>query len=221
MKIGQLPTVNRILKREFEAGHAPVNELIKVQSRDPFKVLVTTILSARTKDETTAVVATRLFKTIRRPNDLEKLTQKQLERLILPIGFFRTKARHLRQLPGALAREFGGRVPATIDELCRLPGVGRKTANLVMTLAFDEPAICVDVHVHRISNRLGLVRTATPHETETALRALLPKRYWKSWNLYLVSFGQTVCLPRRPRCEVCPLRRYCDRVDVEARAATP
>ena len=110
------------------------------------------------------------------------------------------------QLPGAIDREFTGRIPDTVEELCRLPGVGRKTANLVVAVAFDKPAVCVDVHVHRISNRLGLVRTRTPLETEMALRKTLPVRYWKTWNRFLVSFGQTVCLPRKPKCAACAIR---------------
>ena len=117
-------------------------------------------------------------------------------------------------LPAAVNSLYGGTIPGTIEELVTLPGVGRKTANLVVVEAFDKPGICVDVHVHRICNRLGLVRTRTPHETEKALRAVLPTRYWKFWNRYLVAFGQTVCLPLRPRCAACPIRRYCDRAGV-------
>jgi endonuclease III len=188
---------------------------MEARTEDPFCALVATILSARTKDETTAAVCQRLFKGVRKPHDFDRLTQRQLQRLIFPIGFFRTKARHLKQLPSVLDRLFGGRIPDTLDDLCRLPGVGRKTANLVLTLAFDQPAICVDVHVHRISNRLGLVKTVTPFATEMALRRVLPRRYWKTWNFYLVSHGQTVCAPRNPRCAQCRIFRFCRRRGVQ------
>ncbi len=214
MDIKDIPAVNRMLKREYARHEAPIIELLQAQTRDPFKILVATILSARTKDETTSAVARRLFETVHTPDDLRRLTTRRIEKLIFPIGFFRTKARHLHALPDVLDHEFGGQIPRTIDELCRLPGVGRKTANLVVTVAFDKPGICVDVHVHRICNRLGLLRTRTPHETEMRLREILPRRYWKTWNRQLVSFGQTRCRPIGPQCADCPLVSYCDRVGV-------
>jgi len=216
MKVADIPSVNRILKREYLAHKAPILELIKVKTDDPFKVLVATILSARTRDETTAEVSARLFSKVDRPADLRRFNQRQMEKLILPIGFYRTKAKHLRQLPDALDKLFGGKIPDGIDDLCKLPGVGRKTANLVRSVAFDKPAICVDVHVHRISNRLGLLRTKTPLETEMRLRKALPLRYWKTWNRYLVSYGQRICTPTRPHCGDCPLHARCSRVGVTA-----
>ncbi|NQT91396.1 MAG: endonuclease III [Lentisphaerae bacterium] len=215
MKVTDIPPVNRLLKREYEAHAAPILELIKVKTDDPFKVLVATILSARTRDETTAEVSARLFKAVHRPADLRRFTQRQMEKLILPIGFYRTKAKHLRELPRVLDELFEGRIPDEIDDLCKLPGVGRKTANLVRSVAFDKPAICVDVHVHRISNRLSLLRTKTPLETEMRLRKILPLRYWKTWNRYLVSFGQRVCTPIGPRCGSCPLYSHCSRIGVK------
>ena len=207
--------VNRALKRAYGEQRAPIIDLIKVKTNSPFRILVATILSARTRDETTAEVCARLFVKVRKPADFRRYSVKQIEKLIFPIGFFRTKARHLRALPEALDEHFAGRIPETIDALCRLPGVGRKTANLVVALAFDKPAICVDVHVHRITNRLGLLKTKTPLDTEMALRKILPTRYWKTWNSYLVSFGQTLCFPRNPRCDLCPIHPYCNRVDVQ------
>ncbi|MDD5708575.1 MAG: endonuclease III, partial [Kiritimatiellae bacterium] len=177
---------------------------------DPFRVLLGTILSARTKDACTAGACERLFTRVTTPHDLRALSLREIERLIFPVGFFRTKARMLQRLPDVLEQRFGGRLPETVEELCELPGVGRKTANLVVALGFGKPAICVDVHVHRICNRLGLIRTHTPFESEMALRKLLPVRYWRTWNSYLVSFGQTRCLPRRPRCDGCPIRAWCD-----------
>jgi endonuclease III len=152
-----------------------------------------------------------LFRTVKKPRDFDRLSVPQLEKLIFPIGFYHTKARHLKQLPGALNALFDGRIPDRIEDLVQLPGVGRKVANLVRAVAFDKPAICVDVHVHRICNRLGLLKTRDPFETEMTLRKILSVRYWITWNSYLVSFGQTVCAPVGPRCSLCPLTRYCDR----------
>lgn len=214
MQLKDVATVHRILASHYAARRAPIVDLIKAQTRDPFKILVATILSARTRDEMTSEVCRRLFRTVQTPEDLDSLTRRQLERLIFPIGFFRTKAKHLKQLRAALNSRFEGQIPDTVEQLCELPGVGRKTANLVVVQAFDKPAICVDVHVHRICNRLGFVKTTTPFETETALRKKLPKRFWKTWNSFLVSYGQTVCKPQRPQCGSCAIRRYCDRVGV-------
>jgi len=215
MKPSDIPEVNRLLKREYEKRRAPVVEFIQEQTRNPFKVLVTTILSARTKDGTTAEATRRLFSVVNNPHDLRSVPPETLESLIFPVGFYRVKARHLKQLPDALDRLFGGRIPDTVEELCTLPGVGRKTANLVVSVAFDKQAICVDVHVHRISNRLGLIKTKTPFETEMTLREILPARYWKTWNSHLVSFGQTLCTPLRPQCHRCPIHKFCNRVDVK------
>ncbi len=204
-------TVNRRLKKEYLSKKAPIVDLIKIETQDPFRILVATILSARTKDETTSEVCGRLFKVVENPHDFDGLSRKQLEKLIFPIGFHHTKAKHLKELPGALDREFSGVIPRTIDGLCKLPGVGRKTANLVVAMAFDKPAICVDVHVHRICNRLGLLKTKTPLETEMKLREILPKRYWKTWNSYLVSYGQTLCAPIGPHCSTCVIPEFCPR----------
>ena len=215
MPASSVARIHRALEREYQKHRAPVVELIKARTRDPFKILISTILSARTKDETTAKASIRLFKKVNIPADLKALTAKQIERLIYPVGFYRTKAKHLKALPGAMDEISCGKVPDTIDDLCKLPGVGRKTANLVVVAAFDKPGICVDVHVHRISNRLGLLRTETPFETEMALRKLLPGRYWKTWNRYLVSFGQTICRPIGPKCAECPIYSICKRVGVD------
>ena len=210
MKPSDIPAVNRLLKKEFARQHAPIIELVAAQTRDPFHVLVGTILSARTKDACTAGAVRRLFAEISSPDDLREIPLERLEKLIFPVGFYHEKARHLKALPDVLQTKFGGVLPDTVEALCELPGVGRKTANLVVALGFDKPAICVDVHVHRISNRLGLLQTKTPFETEMALRQILPVRYWKTWNSYLVSFGQTRCAPRNPRCDDCPIRAFCN-----------
>ncbi len=208
-----LVAINRALKREFKAHSAPIIELIEAQTHDPFCVLVGTILSARTKDACTAGAVKRLFAEAKderfAPEDLERLEEGEIEKLIYPVGFFRDKARHLKELPKALKERFGGVLPHTVEELCELPGVGRKTANLTVAVGFDLPAICVDVHVHRICNALRLVDTKKPVETEMELRRILPVRYWKTWNSYLVSFGQTRCDPVRPKCEGCPIAEYC------------
>ena len=216
--------VDKALKKEFVAHPAPIIELIEAHTHDPFCVLVGTILSARTKDACTAGAVRRLFAAMRTavgdasetgcggargPVALERLTVLEIEKLIYPVGFYRDKARHLHELPRVLREKFGGVLPKTVEELCELPGVGRKTANLTVAVGFDLPAICVDVHVHRISNRLQFVKTKTPLETEMALRKLLPVKYWKTWNSHLVSFGQTRCGPLRPKCEGCPIRRVC------------
>ncbi|MFZ4395717.1 MAG: endonuclease III domain-containing protein [Kiritimatiellia bacterium] len=204
-----IEAVVRALRRRYTSEPSPVADFQRVRTHDPFRVLVATILSARTKDATTSAVCVRLFERVSTLEALQAVPVAALERLIYPVGFYRTKARHLHALPEVVAREFGGRIPHSIEELVRLPGVGRKTANLVVTDAFGGEGLCVDVHVHRISNRLGLIRTRTPAESEHALRALLPKRYWSEWNPLLVAFGQTVCRPRSPSCASCPLARRC------------
>jgi endonuclease III len=216
MTPASIPAIHRILKQYFEQTQSPVAHFMEVRTLDPFRVLVATILSARTKDQTTTLATERLFKEVQTLDALGKLPLKTLETLIFPVGFYRTKARMLAKLPAAVQTLYGGIIPETVEELIKLPGVGRKTANLVVTEAFDKHGICVDIHVHRISNRLGLLKTSTPEQSEIMLRKLLPKRYWKTWNRYLVAFGQTLCLPRTPRCNVCPIARYCKRVGVHA-----
>ena len=214
MTIADIPAVDKALKKEFKAHAAPIIELIEAQTHDPFCVLVGTILSARTKDACTAGAVRRLFSTVRRtpaftPEDLERLSVEEIEKLIYPVGFYHDKARHLKELPKVLKEKFGGVLPHTVEELCELPGVGRKTANLTVAVGFDLPAICVDVHVHRICNWLKLVKTSKPVETEMALRKILPVKYWKTWNSHLVSFGQTRCDPVRPKCGGCPIAKFC------------
>ena len=175
-------------------------------------MLVGTILSARTKDQCTAGAVKRLFARMggmATPDALEAIPVPELEKLIFPVGFYHDKARHLHDLPKVLREKFGGVLPHTVEELCELPGVGRKTANLTVAVGFNLPAICVDVHVHRITNRWHLIKTKTPLETEMALRKILPVRYWKTWNSHLVSFGQTRCFPRNPNCADCPISPYC------------
>jgi endonuclease-3 len=185
------------------------------RSRDPFRVLIACLLSLRTKDETTGPASERLFVLADTPEAMLRLSPRQIERAIFPVGFYRTKARVVLGVCRDLIERFGSTVPDSIDVLLTLHGVGRKTANLVVTQAFNKPGICVDTHVHRISNRLGYVKTRTPEETETALRARLPRRYWIGYNDLLVSFGQNMCLPVSPRCSQCPVGGACPRVGVK------
>ena len=209
MEVRDLPKVVAALKREFESRRAPIMELVAAQTGDPFAILLGTILSARTKDACTAAAITRLLAVADTPEKLEALDVAEIGRLIFPVGFYRMKAQHLKALPAVLREKFGGVLPSTVEELCELPGVGRKTANLVVALGFQKPAICVDVHVHRISNRFGLVKTETPFDTEMALLKILPVKYWMTWNSYIVAFGQNRCYPRNPRCEGCPVAKWC------------
>lgn len=204
--------VMKALGEHFGAVKTPIVDLIQATTQDPFKVLVATILSARTKDETTAAAVNRLFARVSNADELRKLSIEEIGRLIYPVGFYNAKAMHLKELPDVLEREFGGEVPSEIDELLKLPGVGRKTANLVRAVAFSLPAICVDVHVHRICNRWGYIQTKTPLESEMALRVKLPARHWLNINSYVVAFGQNLCSPRAPKCGKCPIYQYCQRV---------
>jgi endonuclease-3 len=206
----------RTLAREIDGLELPAVEKISEASQeDPFQVLISTLLSARTQDATTAAASARLFKVARTPRTMGALSVKQIERLIYPVSFYRHKARHLKATCRILADRFGGRVPETMEELLTLPGVGRKTANLVLILAFKSARnICVDTHVHRISNRLGWVDTRTPDETEQALYAATASRWWPSINLYLVTWGQNVCRPMYPRCGICMIREFCPRIGV-------
>ncbi len=212
-----IDTIYRILEKQFNSYPSPVVDLIEAQTKDPFKILVTTILSARTKDQTTSDVVHRLFKKISVPEDIDKYSVEELERMVYPVGFFRNKAKYLKELPRVLKDKFNNNVPDEIDELIMLPGVGRKTANLVRAIAFKKPAICVDIHVHRISNRFGYIKIKTPFESEMVLRGKLPKKYWINYNSFLVAFGQNHCTPRNPKCSTCLLYDECERVGVETK----
>ena len=210
--------VMRTLARAIAGMELPAIEKISdAHKTDPFKILVGTLLSARTQDATTHAASARLFRAARTPRAMAKLSVEEIERLIYPVSFYRNKARYVKATCEALVSEHGGIVPNTMEALVRLPGVGRKTANLVMTLAFaSRKNICVDIHVHRISNRLGWVTTRHPEETEMALYRVTPKRWWPFINLYLVTWGQNVCRPVYPRCGACVLSRHCPRVGVMA-----
>jgi len=184
-------------------------------ARDPFRILIGCLLSLRTKDETTGPASARLFALADTPAGILALPARTIERVIFPVGFYRTKARVLHRVCRDLIERFDGRVPSHLDDLLTLHGVGRKTANLVVTFAFGLPGICVDTHVHRISNRLGWIRTRTPAHTEAALRQRLPRRHWIGLNDLLVSFGQNLCRPTSPHCSCCPVQDLCPRVGVQ------
>ena len=209
--------IHKVLGKEVKNYKVPIVDLVEIQTKDPFKILVATLLSARTKDEVTAKASAKLFKKVNSFSDLNKLTVKQVEKLIYPVGFYKTKAKHLKQLPIIIKEKFNNKTPKTIEELIELPGVGRKTANLVLAIAFKIPAICVDTHVHRIMNRFGYVKTNSPLQTEMLLRKKLPKKYWLTINSILVAFGQNLCKPLNPRCDSCPVKDYCKRVGVKTK----
>ena len=214
MKDREIHAAIRILRREVPQWETPIVTLMAETYGSPFRVLISCILSLRTQDSTTAQASQRLFALADSPQSMLKLTAKKIEKTIYPVGFYRTKAKVIREICAVLIRHYAGRVPDDIDELLKLKGVGRKTANLVVTLGYRKPGICVDTHVHRISNRWGYVRTKKPEETEFALRDKLPKIYWIEYNDLLVSFGQHLCRPISPLCSQCPVDKYCDKVGV-------
>ena len=209
-----LPKMLSALRKETRQWKTPIVGTFAAGENALFKVLISTVLSLRTKDKTTEEASHRLFGAAQTPAELLKLSVVQIEKLIYPVGFYHTKARNLLKICEQLQDRFGGIVPGTLDELLSLPGVGRKTANLVVTVGYGKPGICVDTHVHRISNRWGLVKTRTPEETEMALRRVLPKRYWIEYNDLLVAFGQNLCVPVSPFCSRCKLKEQCPRIGV-------
>ena len=204
MKIDE---IMQLLKKE----DSPRSEFVKYMEdvHDPFLVLISCILSLRTKDETTYPATLRMLKLGRTPKDFASMDEEILSQAIYPVGFYRNKARQIIELSKELVEKYDSKVPSEIDELVKFNGVGRKTANLTLAKGFQIPAICVDVHVHRISNRLGYVSTKTPDETEMELRKKLPKKYWLDINTILVTHGQKICKPQRPLCEKCCISKYC------------
>lgn len=202
------------LRRAMPQFVQPLIEGMGNDAHTPFRVLIATILSLRTKDTLTAVVAPRLFAVADTPQTMLALDEERLAQLIYPVGFYRNKAKAILQTCAILLERFDGYVPTDLDTLLTLPGVGRKTANLVLTAGFGLPGICVDTHVHRITNRWGYVHTTTPEQTEFALRAQLPAEYWIEINRLLVTLGQNICHPTSPRCSACPVVAWCARVGV-------
>ena len=197
------------LRKQAAGWNVPVVTLTAISSKSPFRVLISTVLSLRTKDETTAEASTRLFREASTPHSVLKLEEKRVRELIYPVGFYRVKAKNIIGICEKLIDEYDGRVPDSLDELLKFRGVGRKTANLVLSLGYGKSAICVDIHVHRISNRWGYVDTENPYETEMALREKLPREHWIEYNSLLVALGQQICRPVSPLCSLCPLSGCC------------
>jgi endonuclease III len=215
MRQDQITAALRIVKREILQWEEPVLGVVARESnRDPFRILISCLLSLRTKDKTTNEASVRLYALAHQPATMLVLPLRKIERAIYPVGFYRTKAKSIHAICRRLLEVYGGTVPESIDELVTLSGVGRKTANLVVTVAYGKPGICVDIHVHRISNRWGYVRTKTPEDTEQALRRKLPAQHWITFNDLLVPYGQHLCQPVSPFCSQCKLTEYCDRVGV-------
>jgi endonuclease-3 len=203
------------IKKEMIRYNVPYVVSLSDKTEDPFKVLISAMLSARTKDEATSKASKKLFSIADTPSKLMRLSEKQIEELIFPVGFYKTKASRLKQVARMIVEKYNGKVPSELEKLLELPGVGRKTANLVLTLGFGKYGICVDTHVHRIVNRWNYVATKTPIETELALREKLPRKYWKIINTLLVAFGQTICKPISPLCSKCPISNYCPKRGVD------
>jgi endonuclease III len=203
------------LLKAMPGYNVPIVTLIAVQEKDPFKILISAILSTRTKDETTAAGSERLFTKAPDAESLNRLPLKQIEKLIYPIGFYRNKAIAVKSAAKRILEYHGGKVPDTIEELLAFDGVGRKVANLVLGEAFATPAICVDIHVHRISNRMGIIKTTDTHETELDLEKILPRKHWIRYNTCLVAHGQHTCKPISPFCSRCVIKDHCKRIGVE------
>ena len=214
MRDADIHAVVSEIKKTIRRWKEPVLGVVARETRDPFRILIACVLSLRTKDQTTADASRRLFQLADTPESMKALSIRTIEKAIYPVGFYKNKAKQIREICRSLLRDFGGRVPHTIEELLTLKGVGRKTANLVVTVGYRRPGICVDIHVHRISNRWGYVQTKTPEETERALRQKLPAKYWITFNDWLVPFGQHLCRPISPFCSQCPVSQYCKRVGV-------
>jgi len=215
METATLEKVLRVLRRAVRAWKVPAVGIVAERATDrPFETLVGTILSLRTKDAVTEQASRRLLSRAPTPEAIASLPIAQIEELIYPVGFYHTKARNLRETSRILLRDYDGKVPRKMDELLKLPGVGRKTANLVITVGYGGYGVCVDTHVHRISNRWGYVETKTPEETEFALRKKLPRKHWRTYNDLLVTFGQNMCVPISPWCSKCPVEQYCEKVRV-------
>jgi len=202
------------LRDAYKAFREPMVTAMSRRTTDPFSILIATLLSLRTRDEQTHHAAERLFELASTPEDMGRLPAGRIEKAIFPVGFYRTKARRILEVCAILNDRFQGKVPDDLDTLLELPGVGRKTANLVLNKGFGKLGICVDTHVHRVSNRLGYVASRTPEETEMALRQKLPEKYWIEYNDLLVAFGQNICKPLSPRCSVCPVFDQCLRIGV-------
>ncbi len=213
--LNHLATALRVLKKEAKQWKPPIVGTFAEGPQALFKVLISTVLSLRTKDKTTEEASHRLFHLADTPEKMLKLNSRQIEKLIYPVGFYRTKARNILKISSILINKYNSLVPDHMEDLLALPGVGRKTANLLITVGYKKEGICVDTHVHRISNRWGLVKTKKPDETEMALRKVLPRKYWIEFNDVLVSYGQNLCVPISPFCSVCKIKEFCPKIGVK------
>ncbi len=210
----RLKNIVRELKKSYNNYFTPF--VTRVGSENyPFKVLISTLLSLRTKDKVTEQATKNLFSLAKTPEEMLMLDEQQIQEAIYPVGFYKRKAGTILSICRILIEKYNGNVPDSLDELLKIKGIGRKTANLVLTEGFNKPGLCVDTHVHRISNRLGIVKTKTPFETEMELRGLLPQKYWKDFNTWLVAHGQNTCTPISPKCSQCRLEPYCKKVNVK------
>lgn len=214
MNTEEIEIVIEILEKESKKWKVPVVTLIALQEKDPFKVLISTIISLRTKDEVTIVASKKLFKILKSPKDIDKLNVIEISEIIYPTGFYRRKSIQIKEICERLNNEFKGKVPNDLDALLTFSGIGRKTANLVLSEGFKIPAMCVDTHVHRISNRFGYINTKNTDLSEFVLREKLPEQYWIRYNSLLVAFGQSICRPISPWCSKCPVLKYCNRINV-------
>ncbi|MDP3918619.1 MAG: endonuclease III [Nanoarchaeota archaeon] len=215
MDTSTISKVITILRKEVKQWQVPIITLIAQMGKGPFRVLIATVLSLRTKDDVTAEAARKLFAKADSPEQMIKLTEKDIQKLIYPVGFYKVKAKNIKLICEKLVKEYDSKVPEEIDELLKFPNVGRKTANLVVSDGFGKPAVCIDIHNFRILNRFGYVNTQTPYETELEIRKKLPKKNWSELNYILVAFGQHLCRPTSPWCSKCPVVKYCERVNVE------
>lgn len=206
----QISKFVKILELESKNWDVPVVDLIALQENSPFKVLISTIISLRTKDEVTLKASLRLYKFLKKPKDVFNISSQQIEKAIYPCAFFKRKALQIKEICEILVNKYNSIIPDEIDELLKFNGVGRKTANLVLIQGYNKLGMCVDTHVHRISNRLGLVNTKMADDTEMVLREILEKKHWKTINSILVAFGQSTCRPIGPKCELCKITKYCD-----------
>ena len=215
MRDEDIHDVLRVVKKSLKQWPMPVMAQLAAGGPNPFKILIACVLSLRTRDQTTAEASERLFALAVDPASMANLSLQKLKKAIFPVGFYRTKAKQIQKLSKQICQEFHGKVPDTIHDLMVLPGVGRKTANLVRTVGYNKLGICVDVHVHRICNRLGYVATKSPDETESVLRHKLPRKHWIGLNALLVPFGQNQCTPISPKCSLCPIRESCSQAGVK------
>ncbi len=210
MKNYHFDEIFKVLKKELSKYKTPIATEIASKTRDPFLVLISCLLSLRTRDQVTEVASKKLFQVAKTPQEILKLPTKRIEKLIYPVGFYKTKAKRIKEICKTLIKDYNSKVPETEEELLKLKGVGRKTANIVLVYAYNKPALPIDIHCFRLPNRIGWIKTKNPKETEFALSKIIPKKYWHDFNDLFVTFGQNICKPVRPLCGICPISEYCN-----------